>query len=185
MCFSRCLLFQHHCSVGVCGTDGHIHEGEFISTFPVCKRFGLNATSHLTFHQLIPGHEAVGSIVELGKDVKGFAIGDRCVADVGITVRDESYGPFISLMAVSVTSAFTVAGVNLSCVRTSAPAVLARRGVSPNTSPSTSGIFALRLVQGSYHLIARSISYIRSTTSQMKKRLFSNQRHVLFMDSTN
>ncbi|KAI9511620.1 NADP+-dependent D-mannitol dehydrogenase [Russula earlei] len=53
---------------GVCGTDGHIHDGEFTSSFP-----------------LIPGHEAVGHIVELGKDVKGFAIGDRCVADVGIT----------------------------------------------------------------------------------------------------
>ncbi|KAF8273130.1 NADP+-dependent D-mannitol dehydrogenase [Lactarius quietus] len=60
------LLKVHSC--GVCGTDGHIHEGEFTSSFP-----------------LIPGHEAVGSIVELGKDVKGFAIGDRCVADVGIT----------------------------------------------------------------------------------------------------
>ncbi|KAF9447138.1 GroES-like protein [Macrolepiota fuliginosa MF-IS2] len=53
---------------GVCGTDAHIHEGEFIAKFP-----------------LIPGHEAIGTIVETGKDVKGFAIGDRCVADVGIT----------------------------------------------------------------------------------------------------
>jgi len=25
--------------------------------------------------------------VEMGKNVKGFDIGDRCVADVGITVR--------------------------------------------------------------------------------------------------
>ena len=88
----------------------------------------------------------MGSIIELGKDVKGFAIGDRCVADVGITVRDE-YGPLISLMATSVTAAFTVAGVNPSCVRISALAELARRVDSPNTSPSTSGIFALRLVR--------------------------------------
>jgi threonine dehydrogenase-like Zn-dependent dehydrogenase len=36
--------------------------------------------------QLIPGHEAIGTIVEMGKNVKGFSIGDRCVADVGITV---------------------------------------------------------------------------------------------------
>jgi D-arabinitol dehydrogenase (NADP+) len=36
--------------------------------------------------QLIPGHEAIGSIVKMGKNVKGFSIGDRCVADVGITV---------------------------------------------------------------------------------------------------
>jgi len=53
---------------GVCGTDLHIHEGEFISKFP-----------------LIPGHEAIGKIVKIGSNVKGFQIGDRCVADVGIT----------------------------------------------------------------------------------------------------
>ncbi|CAA7268376.1 unnamed protein product [Cyclocybe aegerita] len=45
---------------GVCGTDGHIDE-------------------------LIPGHEAIGVIVEMGENVKGFSLGDRCVADVGIT----------------------------------------------------------------------------------------------------
>ncbi|TRM57526.1 chaperonin 10-like protein [Schizophyllum amplum] len=53
---------------GICGTDLHIHEGEFIAKFP-----------------LIPGHEAVGSVVEMGKNVKGFDVGDRCVADVGVT----------------------------------------------------------------------------------------------------
>jgi len=53
---------------GVCGTDAHIHEGEFISKFP-----------------LIPGHEAVGTIVEMGADVKGFDKGDRVAADVGET----------------------------------------------------------------------------------------------------
>lgn len=53
---------------GICGTDGHIDQGEFISKFP-----------------LIPGHEAIGTIVAMGKNVKGFSIGDRCVADVGIT----------------------------------------------------------------------------------------------------
>ncbi|KIP09748.1 hypothetical protein PHLGIDRAFT_28850 [Phlebiopsis gigantea 11061_1 CR5-6] len=53
---------------GVCGTDGHVHEGEFITKFP-----------------LIPGHEVVGVIEEVGKDVTGFVKGDRCVADPGIT----------------------------------------------------------------------------------------------------
>ncbi|KAH0834798.1 chaperonin 10-like protein [Lanmaoa asiatica] len=52
----------------MCGTDAHIHDGEFISKFP-----------------LIPGHEAIGTVVEMGKNVKGFEVGDRCVADVGIT----------------------------------------------------------------------------------------------------
>jgi D-arabinitol dehydrogenase (NADP+) len=59
---------------GVCGTDGHIHEGEFISKFP-----------------LIPGHEAIGTVVEMGKNVTGFEIGDRCVADVGITCENCFY----------------------------------------------------------------------------------------------
>ncbi|KAI5119374.1 hypothetical protein M0805_001050 [Coniferiporia weirii] len=49
---------------GICGTDAHIHDGEFISTFP-----------------LVPGHEVVGVIAEVGKDVKRFVKGDRCVAD--------------------------------------------------------------------------------------------------------
>jgi len=49
---------------GVCGTDLHIHEGEFIAKFP-----------------LIPGHETVGVIAALGKDVKDFKIGDRVAAD--------------------------------------------------------------------------------------------------------
>ncbi|KAG6873918.1 N-terminal acetyltransferase A complex catalytic subunit ard1 [Termitomyces sp. Mi166 len=61
------VLLKVHCC-GVCGTDQHIHHGEFISKFP-----------------LIPGHEAIGSIVKMGKNVKGFAVGERCVADVGIT----------------------------------------------------------------------------------------------------
>lgn len=60
------LLKVTYC--GVCGTDAHIHDGEFISKFP-----------------LIPGHEAVGSVVKFGKNVQGFEIGDRCVADVGVT----------------------------------------------------------------------------------------------------
>ena len=36
--------------------------------------------------QLIPGHEAIGSVVEMGRNVKDFKIGDRVVADVGISV---------------------------------------------------------------------------------------------------
>ena len=36
--------------------------------------------------QLIPGHEAIGTVVEMGRSVKDFSIGDRVVADVGISV---------------------------------------------------------------------------------------------------
>ncbi|KAK5247547.1 N-terminal acetyltransferase A complex catalytic subunit ard1, partial [Exophiala xenobiotica] len=51
-------------AAGVCGTDLHIHEGEFLAKFP-----------------LIPGHETVGVIAALGPKVKGFKVGDRVVAD--------------------------------------------------------------------------------------------------------
>ncbi|EGO29416.1 hypothetical protein SERLADRAFT_345461, partial [Serpula lacrymans var. lacrymans S7.9] len=54
--------------VGMCGTDNHLHEGEFISKFP-----------------LIPGHEVTGTITSIGKNVRGFTEGDRCVADPGVT----------------------------------------------------------------------------------------------------
>lgn len=49
---------------GVCGTDLHIHEGEFIAKFP-----------------LIPGHETIGVVVALGEGVTEFEIGDRVAAD--------------------------------------------------------------------------------------------------------
>ena len=38
--------------VGVCGTDLHIHEGDFNAVFP-----------------LIPGHELVGTVDQLGEGV--------------------------------------------------------------------------------------------------------------------
>lgn len=46
--------------VGICGTDLHIHEGEFQAKFP-----------------LIPGHELVGWVDALGEGVEGFAIGEQ------------------------------------------------------------------------------------------------------------
>lgn len=49
---------------GVCRTDMHIHEGDFISEFP-----------------LTPGHEFTGEVVEKGADVYGFELGDRVVGD--------------------------------------------------------------------------------------------------------
>ncbi|KAG1815247.1 chaperonin 10-like protein [Suillus subaureus] len=61
------LLIKVSCC-GMCGTDGHLHEGEFIARFP-----------------LIPGHEVIGTVAEVGSNVTGFAEGDRCVADPGVT----------------------------------------------------------------------------------------------------
>jgi len=56
------LVRIHAC--GLCGTDLHIHEGEFGPRFP-----------------LIPGHEFTGEIVAVGADVPGFHPGQRIVAN--------------------------------------------------------------------------------------------------------
>lgn len=50
--------------VGICGTDLHIYRNEYMSDFP-----------------LIPGHEFVGTIVEAGKAVTDFRVGDRVAVD--------------------------------------------------------------------------------------------------------
>lgn len=50
--------------VGICGTDQHLHIGEFGPKYP-----------------LTPGHEIAGEIVELGANVKDLQIGDRVSID--------------------------------------------------------------------------------------------------------
>ncbi len=54
----------HVKACGLCGTDLHIHEGEFNPNFP-----------------LIPGHEFTGEIAALGSAVGDWRIGDRVVAN--------------------------------------------------------------------------------------------------------
>ncbi|WP_273484152.1 zinc-dependent alcohol dehydrogenase family protein [Desulforamulus ruminis] len=49
---------------GICKTDVHIHNGKFISKFP-----------------LTPGHEFTGVVEEVGSKVTSFKKGDRVVAD--------------------------------------------------------------------------------------------------------
>ncbi len=56
------VIRVHAC--GVCGTDLHIHEGEFGPRFP-----------------LIPGHEFAGEIAAVGSAVQGWQPGDRVVAN--------------------------------------------------------------------------------------------------------
>ncbi len=53
--------------VGVCGTDLHIHAGEFQAKFP-----------------LIPGHELVGDIAALGEGVDKFAVGEQVTVNPNI-----------------------------------------------------------------------------------------------------
>ncbi|HEX6509374.1 MAG TPA: alcohol dehydrogenase catalytic domain-containing protein, partial [Chloroflexota bacterium] len=49
---------------GICGTDLHIHNGGFFSTYP-----------------LTPGHEIVGTVDAVGPDVDGLQIGRQVAAD--------------------------------------------------------------------------------------------------------
>jgi len=49
---------------GVCGTDLHLHDGEFGPTYP-----------------LTPGHEICGEVVQLGSAVSSLTVGDRVTFD--------------------------------------------------------------------------------------------------------
>ena len=53
----------------ICGSDMHFYDGD------------------LPFYPIAPGHEAVGTVVEVGPDVRHFSVGDRvmvtCVAGCG------------------------------------------------------------------------------------------------------
>ncbi|MGC8832669.1 MAG: zinc-dependent alcohol dehydrogenase family protein [Armatimonadota bacterium] len=60
------LLAVHTC--GVCGTDAHIYNGEFLVRFPV-----------------VPGHELSGTVVEVGSEVFHVQPGDRVTVDPNIT----------------------------------------------------------------------------------------------------
>ena len=53
--------------VGVCGTDLHIHEGDFNAVFP-----------------LIPGHELVGVIDQIGTGVTRFRLGEQVTVNPNV-----------------------------------------------------------------------------------------------------
>ncbi|HEX8095005.1 zinc-dependent alcohol dehydrogenase family protein [Jatrophihabitans sp.] len=53
--------------VGVCGTDLHIHHGDFNAVFP-----------------LIPGHELVGVVDELGEGVTRFKLGEQVTVNPNV-----------------------------------------------------------------------------------------------------
>jgi len=53
--------------VGVCGTDLHIHEGDFNAVFP-----------------LIPGHELVGVVDQLGEGATGLRLGEQVTVNPNV-----------------------------------------------------------------------------------------------------
>ena len=58
-------------SVGICGSDVHYYEFGAIASFIVKE-------------PMILGHEASGEIIEIGKNVKNFKVGDRVCMEPGI-----------------------------------------------------------------------------------------------------
>jgi L-iditol 2-dehydrogenase len=69
-------------AVGLCGTDFHIFGGEM----------NLNADAAgreipLAVEPQVLGHEIAGTVVEVGRDVRDLAAGDRVVVDQGINCR--------------------------------------------------------------------------------------------------
>jgi 2-desacetyl-2-hydroxyethyl bacteriochlorophyllide A dehydrogenase len=61
-------------AAGVCGTDIHIYEGDFIADYP-----------------LIPGHEFAGEVIDVGEAVQNFKPGDRVAVDPGVFCRECSF----------------------------------------------------------------------------------------------
>ncbi|THU83064.1 NADP+-dependent D-mannitol dehydrogenase [Dendrothele bispora CBS 962.96] len=60
---------------GICGSDKHLLEGAF---------------PHIKL-PVVPGHEVVGKVAQVGKDVRGFSEGDRVVIDPTITCGECFY----------------------------------------------------------------------------------------------
>jgi 2-desacetyl-2-hydroxyethyl bacteriochlorophyllide A dehydrogenase len=54
-------------SMGICGTDLHILDGQYIAQYPI-----------------VPGHEFAGRIVAVGDQVTGWTVGDGVTADPNI-----------------------------------------------------------------------------------------------------
>lgn len=54
-------------AIGVCGSDVHIYTGEFPTDTPI-----------------IIGHEFSGEVVEIGKNIKNFAKGDRIISELSV-----------------------------------------------------------------------------------------------------
>jgi len=118
--------------VGVCGTDLHIHHGDFNAVFP-----------------LIPGHELVGVVDQLGEGVTRFRLGEQvtvnpnvycglcqyCLAGRLILCENlEGYGSnfpgfFAEYVAVPERLAFSVEGMPRDTAVFAEPAACAMHGV--------------------------------------------------------
>ncbi len=118
--------------VGVCGTDLHIHHGDFNAVFP-----------------LIPGHEVVGTVVALGDGVTRFAVGEQVTVNPNVHCGICQYclsgrlilcengqglgtnipGFFAEYACVPATLVFSVEGLPLDTAVFTEPAACAMHGV--------------------------------------------------------
>lgn len=65
----------------MCGTDLHIYDGEFGAQVGQATILILDITDNEAYFPLVPGHETVGEVAAFSKEVHGFKVGDRVVAD--------------------------------------------------------------------------------------------------------
>jgi D-arabinitol dehydrogenase (NADP+) len=118
--------------VGVCGTDVHIHHGDFQAVFP-----------------LIPGHELVGVVDELGEGVTRFRMGEQVTVNPNVYCGRCDYclsgrlglcsdskglgsnypGFFAEYVTVSELLVFSVEGLPLDTAVFTEPAACALHGV--------------------------------------------------------
>lgn len=118
--------------VGICGTDVHIHHGEFGAVFP-----------------LIPGHEVVGTVDRLGEGVDRFSIGEQVTVNPNVYCGHCSYcmagrlilcenlanfgvsipGFFAELVTAPLTQVFSVEGLPRDTAVFTEPASCAMHGL--------------------------------------------------------
>lgn len=118
--------------VGVCGTDLHIHHGDFQAAFP-----------------LIPGHEVVGTVAALGEGVTKVTVGEQVTVNPNIYCGHCQYclsgrlilcenalglgsnfpGFFAEYACVAATLVFSVEGLPLDTAVFSEPTACAMHGM--------------------------------------------------------
>lgn len=117
---------------GICGTDLHIHEGNFFAEFP-----------------LIPGHEVVGTVEAMGAEVEGFVSGEAVAVNPNINCRHCEYcrsgrallcpnlkgmgtnwpGSFAEYLTVPYQFAYSVEGIDPDVAVFTEPAACAMHGL--------------------------------------------------------
>ncbi|MGK3945128.1 zinc-dependent alcohol dehydrogenase family protein [Streptomyces sp. RP5T] len=130
---------------GVCGTDLHLHDGQFMAAFP-----------------LIPGHEVVGEIDQIGEGVDEFTLGEQATINPNSSCGQCSYcRAGRPLMCTSLTGmGSNLPGAFAEYVTAPAAQVFSTEGMHPDTAvfvePTSCvmhGVDVLRPVSGSSALV--------------------------------